>query len=137
MMATAEEVAETEPVPTSSSSDFRRIEFWHQTPAPLLVRAFAHHFCDQIWPGSRLPALFYDPRSLETEGSKRAVLHAKAVAVDARWTLLTSANFTEAAHERNRGDGVVIEDGRLAERMTRPFDRCVAAGRLRALVTEG
>jgi phosphatidylserine/phosphatidylglycerophosphate/cardiolipin synthase-like enzyme len=61
------------------------------------------------------------------------VLHAKTVVVDGRWTLLTSANFTEAAHERNIEAGVVIDDTKLAERVERQFDRFVEAGTLRML----
>lgn len=104
-----------------------------ETPSIGLVRDFAARIRDQVWPGNRLPEVFYDPRSLETEGHKRAVLHAKAVVVDARWTLLTSANFTEAAQERNIEAGVVIDDTRLAERVVRQFDQFVAAGILRAI----
>jgi phosphatidylserine/phosphatidylglycerophosphate/cardiolipin synthase-like enzyme len=102
-----------------------------ETPSATLVRDFAKRIRDDVWPGTRLPEVFYDPRSLETEGNKRAVLHAKAVVVDARWTLLTSANFTEAAHERNIEAGVVVDDVQLATRVTRQFDQFVEAGILR------
>jgi len=109
---------------------FANIHRKHQdtTPATSLVREFATRIRDQIWPGNRLPDLFYDPRSLETERQKRAVLHAKAVVVDGRWTLLTSANFTEAAQERNIEAGVVIDDPRLAMRVGRQFDLFVERG---------
>lgn len=102
-----------------------------ETPSTALVREFGKRVRDDVWPGDRLPAVFYDPRSLETEGHKRAVLHAKAVVVDGRWTLLTSANFTEAAQERNIEAGVVVDDRRLAQRVTRQFDELVARGVLR------
>lgn len=104
-----------------------------ETPSEVLVREAAARIRDQVWPGKRLPAVFYDPRSLEVEGHKRAVLHAKAVVVDGRLTLLTSANFTEAAHERNIEAGVLIDDARLAERVTRQFDRFVESRVLKAL----
>ncbi len=104
-----------------------------ETPSVALIREFAVRMRDQIWPGKRLPEVFYDPRSLETERHKRAVLHAKAVVVDGRWTLLTSANFTEAAQERNIEAGVVVDDKRLAERVARQFDQFVEAGILRRL----
>ena len=104
-----------------------------ETPSVVLVRDFAARMRDHVWPGERLPEVFYDPRSLETEGHKRAVLHAKAVVVDGRWTLLTSANFTEAGQERNIEAGVVIDDRRLAERVARQFDQFVEAGILRRL----
>lgn len=105
-----------------------------ETPSIALVREFTKRVRDDVWPGDRLPEVFYDPRSLETDGHKRAVLHAKAVVVDGRWTLLTSANFTEAAQERNIEAGVVIDDKQIAERVTRQFDQFVEAGVLRGLV---
>lgn len=101
------------------------------TPSVELTRAFAKRIRDQVWPGKRIPRVFYDPRSVETEGHRRAVLHAKAIVVDGRWTLLTSANFTEAAHERNIEAGVLIDDTRLAGRVVRQFDQFVEAGVLR------
>ncbi len=104
-----------------------------ETPAAVLLREFATRIRDQVWPGKRLPEVFYDPRSLETEGPRRAVLHAKAVVVDGRFTLLTSANFTEAAHERNIEAGVLIDDVRLAARVTQQFDQFVEARVLRRL----
>lgn len=115
---------------------FANIHRKHQdeTPSIALVREFTKRVREQVWPGQRLPEVFYDPRSLETEGHKRAVLHAKALVVDRRWTLLTSANFTEAAHERNIEAGVVIDDRRLAERVTRQFEQFVEARVLHRLV---
>ncbi len=104
-----------------------------ETPAPKLVRAFADRFRTKVWPGDRLPEVFYDPRAVELEGATRAVLHAKCVVADGRWTLLTSANFTEAAQERNIEAGVLVDDRRLAARVTRQFDALIAGGALRRL----
>lgn len=104
-----------------------------ETPSVTLIREFAARIREQVWPGKRLPEVYYDPRSLEREGPKRAVLHAKAVVVDERFTLLTSANLTEAAQERNIEAGVVIDDNRLAQRVARQFDRFVEARILRRL----
>jgi phosphatidylserine/phosphatidylglycerophosphate/cardiolipin synthase-like enzyme len=103
------------------------------TPSVNLIRDFAVRIRNQVWPGIRLPDVFYDPRSLEIERHKCAVLHAKAIVVDGRWTLLTSANFTEAGQERNIEAGVVVDDARLAERVARQFDQLVEAGNLRIL----
>ena len=94
-------------------------------PADVLVHEFERRVRDQIWPGRRLPEVYFDPRSVELDAHKRAVLHAKAVVIDRRWTLLTSANFTEAAHERNIEAGTLIDDARLADRFTQQFDRFV------------
>jgi phosphatidylserine/phosphatidylglycerophosphate/cardiolipin synthase-like enzyme len=99
---------------------------WHDAgPAEMLVREFARHMRDEVWPGKRLPQVYYDQRSLEPEAHKRACLHAKAVVVDGQRMLLTSANFTEAAHERNIEAGILVDDRCLAERFTQQFDRFI------------
>jgi len=103
------------------------------TPSVTLVRHFAQRMRDHTWPGQRLPQVYYDPRSLEIDGKQRAVLHAKCVVVDQRWTLLTSANFTEAAREKNIEAGLLLDDLRLARRVTRQFDALIEAGALRPL----
>jgi phosphatidylserine/phosphatidylglycerophosphate/cardiolipin synthase-like enzyme len=103
------------------------------TPAAELVRAFARQLRAGVWPGERLPEVFFDPRSVEQDGPQRAVLHAKCVVVDDRWTLLTSANFTEAAQERNIEAGVVLDDPPTAARVRRQLQALVDAGRLRRL----
>lgn len=63
------------------------------------------------------------------------MLHAKCVVTDGRWTLLTSANFTEAAQERNIEAGVLVDDPRLAARVTRQLDELVHRRALRRLPT--
>ncbi|MGH2416510.1 MAG: DISARM system phospholipase D-like protein DrmC, partial [Microcystaceae cyanobacterium] len=78
-----------------------------EAPASTLLQEFAHIFRHDIWPGQRLPEVFYDPRSLAVGGESRACLHAKCVVVDRQRLLVTSANFTEAAHERNIEAGVL------------------------------
>ncbi len=101
------------------------------TPASTLVREFAARMRTDIWPGERLPEVYYDPRSLLIDAPARAVLHAKAVVIDARVSFLTSANFTEAAHARNIEAGVVLDDATLAERLTRQFELLIERGHLR------
>lgn len=105
------------------------------TPAAQLVAAFAKRFRENIWPGHRLPDLYHYPRSLETDGGRRSVLHAKCIVADNRWTLLTSANFTEAAHQRNIEAGLLVDDGRLAARISQQVDRLVEAGSLVSVST--
>jgi len=80
----------------------------------VLVREFARAFRAEIWPGTRLPAVFYDPRSLARGGPTRSCLHAKCVVVDEERALITSANFTEAAHARNIEAGLVVRDAQVA-----------------------
>ena len=103
------------------------------TPATTLVRSFAKRFRSDVWPGERLPAVYYDPRSVEPDGHKRAVLHAKCIVIDKRWSLITSANFTEAAHERNIEAGLVVDDRRLAQRLVRQFEELVNKGSLQRI----
>ena len=119
--------------PSLSVRVFANIHRKHldSTPAAVLVREFAARIRRQVWPGKRLPEVFYDPRSLDTDLQQRAVLHAKAVVVDGRFTLLTSANFTEAAQERNIEAGVLLDDPRLAARVTRQLDHFVQTQVLR------
>ena len=103
------------------------------TPAATLERAFAKRLREKVWPGLRLPEVFFDPRSLALDEHEHAVLHAKCVVVDSRLTFLTSANFTEAAQQRNIEAGLLVDDVRLAERVTLQFDRLIDAGLLKRL----
>ena len=89
------------------------------TLAEDLVRRFAHDFCTRIWPGERLPEVWYDPRSLELDPKKRAVLHAKVIVADGKWAFVTSANLTEAGHQRNVEVGVLVRDRHLAGRIVK------------------
>ncbi|MGH9321370.1 MAG: phospholipase D-like domain-containing protein [Vicinamibacteria bacterium] len=57
-------------------------------------------------------------------------LHAKCVVVDDRLSLVTSANFTEAAHWRNIEAGVLVDDPRFAVNLRSQFDRLIAEGLL-------
>lgn len=57
--------------------------------------------------------MFYDPRALELEGPT-GILHTKAVVVDDEVVFVTSANFTEAAPERNIEMGLLVHDPAVA-----------------------
>lgn len=78
-----------------------------------LVRKFADRFWTTDWPGASRPRVFYDPRALELDGPA-GVLHAKAVVVDDEAVFVTSANFTEAALDRNIEIGLLVRDRSLA-----------------------
>lgn len=96
-----------------------------------IVRRFAHDFREKQWPGTRLPNIFYDPRSLSDIGDKRSSLHAKSVLVDRKAALITSANFTEAAQQRNIEVGIVVRQGWLIDRLADYFDGLIASGQLK------
>ncbi len=93
-----------------------------------VVSWFATDFREQVWPGERLPIVYYDPRSLEPNAKRRAVLHAKCVVVDGHVALVTSANFTPHAQLRNIELGVKLEDPELAERIEAQFEELVQKG---------
>jgi phosphatidylserine/phosphatidylglycerophosphate/cardiolipin synthase-like enzyme len=96
-----------------------------------LVKRFADGFIANEWPGSRLPEIYYDRRALAADAPKRASLHAKCVVVDERKTLVTSANFTDAAQRRNIEAGIFVVDSDLARSLLRQFDALIGNGLLR------
>lgn len=73
-----------------------------------IVRRFAMAFAEKDWPWRPLPQVYYDPRSLDQDGPTQSSLHAKCLVIDRKAALITSANFTEAAHKRNIEAGVVV-----------------------------
>lgn len=101
-------------------------------PPEELVADFADRFRREQWPGSRLPEVYFDPRTLapHAPGQKRASLHAKVVVVDEARALVTSANFTEAAQERNIEVGALLEDAAFARSLVRQIEALVKGGAL-------
>lgn len=88
----------------------------------ILLSRFVQNFKNRQWPnGCRLPTVYYDPRSLAERNGVRSSLHAKCIVVDKRYVFVSSANFTEAAQQRNIEVGVQIDSPWLAERLTRHF----------------
>jgi phosphatidylserine/phosphatidylglycerophosphate/cardiolipin synthase-like enzyme len=74
------------------------------------VEKFARWFWKYQWPWTRRPAVFYDPRGpVKTPGAP-ACQHAKCILVDGVTAFITSANFTESAHERNIELGVLFRE---------------------------
>lgn len=73
----------------------------------------AQAFLARHWPfGPPVPAVYFDPRTADP--ASRVSLHAKAIVVDERTTLVTSANFTQRGQTRNVELGAVIEDPAFA-----------------------
>jgi len=97
-----------------------------------LVRRFVDRFKTKQWPAaSRLPQLFYDPRSIDLSAEQRACLHAKCIVVDGRYVFISSANFTEAAQQRNIEVGLLVRSSSLAEQLANHFDSLVTLKILR------
>lgn len=95
------------------------------TTSSMLLRQYAENFRSKIWPGKRLPSVFYDVRSLETTSHSNACLHAKCVVVDEEQVLVTSANFTQAAHRRNIEAGILVTDRVIARAIRSQFEMLV------------
>ena len=103
-------------------------------PDEEIIRRFARKFVQDDWPDDYpIPEVYFDPRSLATDPAKRSSLHAKCVIVDRRVALVTSANFTEAAQERNIEAGVIVRSPRFAAGLADHFGALAAGGLLRRL----
>lgn len=99
-----------------------------------IARRFADRFRKKQWPEQRkLPKVFFDPRALEADTQKKACLHAKCIVVDRKDLFVSSANFTEAAQERNVEVGLLIHSAVLAERVQGHFEALLDANMLARL----
>lgn len=98
-----------------------------------LVRRFATRFRTQEWPGTRLPEVFYDPRSLHLDRATRASLHAKCVVVDDQVAFVSSANFTPAAQVKNIEAGVLVRSERFAAQLSGHFQVLAISGALQRI----
>jgi len=96
-----------------------------------IVRRFALEFRTKHWPWEPRPALYYDPRSVDDTGRTRSSLHAKCLIVDRREALVTSANFTEAAQQRNIEAGLIVRYPPFVERLLSYFEGLRNSGTLR------
>lgn len=115
---------------------FLDIQRPHGDPLPTeaAVARFGQRFVEFEWPkDGPLPEVFYDPRSLETEPGKRACLHAKVVVVDDSEVFITSANFTEAAQQRNIEVGVSFHSRTVGAQLQQFFDDLLSQGALSEL----
>jgi phosphatidylserine/phosphatidylglycerophosphate/cardiolipin synthase-like enzyme len=100
-----------------------------------IVRRFSERFQSTQWPVHRpFPEVYYDTRSVSLERRKAGVLHAKCVVVDAQRLFISSANFTEAAQERNIEIGLLLDSCVLARRMTDFIERLIQADLLKRLL---
>ncbi len=99
------------------------------TKSEILVSKFAERFKSQQWPkGSRLPTVYYDPRSVSDTSPIRSSLHAKCIVVDDTDVFVSSANFTEAGQERNIEVGLRLENSWLARKLNEHFKKMAASG---------
>ncbi len=98
------------------------------------VEKYAWSFWKYHWPWTRKPVVFYDPRGPEKTLVPPACQHAKCILVDGVTAFITSANFTESAHERNIELGVLFRDNpRVARSIRAKFESLIEDGFLRPL----
>ena len=95
-----------------------------------IILRYAEEFRTRHWPWQPLPEVYFDPRGLNTDSHARASLHAKIVVVDRSKLFLTSANFTEAAHQRNIEMGLLSRAAYLAEQVAAYFEGLRQSGHL-------
>jgi len=96
------------------------------TISSMLVAEFINNFKKTQWPTSSvLPSIYYDPRALSEDWKSRASLHAKCVVVDRDEVFISSANFTEAAQQRNVEVGTRIESEKVANRLVNHFQQMI------------
>lgn len=96
------------------------------------VRTFVDELLGRNWPfGPPWPTVYYDPRTVTPGGT--VSLHAKCIVVDARRTLVTSANFTDRGQTRNLELGVLVDDPEFGGRVAGQWRSLVDAGLLRAV----
>jgi phosphatidylserine/phosphatidylglycerophosphate/cardiolipin synthase-like enzyme len=94
-----------------------------------LILRFASRFRESQWPKDRpLPDVYFDPRSLDSATDKRASLHAKAIVTDSRYVFVSSANFTEAAQQRNIEVGILVKSEPLAKHLASYFETGLSVG---------
>lgn len=87
-------------------------------------------FLSENWTfGAPWPSVYYDQRLTDPDSQAFFSMHAKAVVVDSRRTLVTSANFTSRAQTRNIELGVVIDDEAFARTVRDQFERAFHSGR--------
>jgi phosphatidylserine/phosphatidylglycerophosphate/cardiolipin synthase-like enzyme len=85
------------------------------SPSASIAR-FAQEFRTRHWPEkSRLPEVYFDRRALVFPLGPSIAFHAKCVILDDTQLFVSSANFTEAAQNRNVELGVLLNSPSLAK----------------------
>jgi hypothetical protein len=89
----------------------------------------ASEFVQRHWPSNhRLPEIYYDRRGLRPDPEEPVSFHAKCVIRDRKELFVSSANFTEAAQNRNIEMGVLLASPVLANQAFNFFADLVKEG---------
>jgi phosphatidylserine/phosphatidylglycerophosphate/cardiolipin synthase-like enzyme len=98
------------------------------------IEKYTKVFWKYHWPWALKPAVYYDPRGPEENPDLPACQHAKCILVDDETAFITSANFTESAHEQNIELGVIFrENPTLAKSIKAKFENLISNGFLKPL----
>lgn len=98
------------------------------SPSAQIAR-FVHAFKTSQWPnGMPVPSVYCCEQIMDRAGGKLGSLHAKCIVVDDEHVFVSSANFTEAAQERNIEVGLLVRSPALADRVRRFFDALLDNG---------
>jgi len=98
------------------------------------VEKRARMFWRHHWPWTKMPEVYYDPRGPEKTPDSPACQHAKCILVDGTTSFITSANFTESAHERNIELGMLFRNNpRVADSIQSKFESLIQCGFLKRL----
>jgi phosphatidylserine/phosphatidylglycerophosphate/cardiolipin synthase-like enzyme len=100
------------------------------TTSDAIILRYADEFRSRHWPWQPFPEVYFDPRALHGNSHARASFHAKVVVVDRTKLFLTSANFTEAAHQRNIEMGLLSHAAYLAEQVATYLEGLRKSGHL-------
>ena len=104
-------------------------------PLPIVANRFKKNFLNDAWEGNREPEFWHDPRVFEEVDRKKAgVMHAKVVIIDSEAALVTSANFTEAAQNRNIEAGLIVRQSLHVGRLRSFFEGMIDTRTLRQIV---
>jgi phosphatidylserine/phosphatidylglycerophosphate/cardiolipin synthase-like enzyme len=96
--------------------------------ADALIARFVQQFKSSQWPkGMPLPNVYCCGQQIAQNG-KPGSLHAKCIVVDGEHVFVSSANFTEAAQERNIEVGLLVQSRAVADRVCRFFDALLDIG---------
>ncbi|MFO0675874.1 MAG: DISARM system phospholipase D-like protein DrmC [Polyangiaceae bacterium] len=98
------------------------------------VRASVSKFFDHAWTfGSPRPNIYTDARA-ESPLADWASIHAKCIVVDERWSLVTSANFTDRGQTRNIEVGALLDDKDFAHALVGQWNRLIGEALVRPYV---
>lgn len=104
-------------------------------PLPIVANRFKAKFLASHWQGAQAPEFWHDPRVFEEEDrTKAGVMHAKVVIIDDHAALVTSANFTEAAQNRNIEAGIIVRQHHHVACLRNFFEGLIKTGQMRQII---